>query len=137
VYHDIQPHRWSKLLVNATFNPITALTRLNSVEFLHSSPGAIPLMRSTMLEIVKVAQALGIDSMNEELAEKHLQGYLKQTVGKEPSMLVDVKNGRDFEIEVIVGNVARIAAEKGVEVPPLGALYTLGKGLMEGNRKQR
>ena len=90
-----------------------------------------------MLEIVKVARALRIEGVDEELAEKHLQGYLEQTVGKEPSMLVDVKNGRDFEIEVSVGNVVRIAVEKGVEVPVLGALYVLGKGLLEGNRKER
>jgi hypothetical protein len=55
----------------------------------------------------------------------------KGTPGIEPSMLVDVLNGRRMEVEVILGNPVRIARELGVNVPRLETLYALLKGLDE------
>ena len=40
IFDDIQPRRWSKLLVNASWNPICALARTPDVQFTASSPGA-------------------------------------------------------------------------------------------------
>jgi 2-dehydropantoate 2-reductase len=59
MFDDIQPRRWSKLLVNASWNPICALARTSDVQFMALSPGATNFVWEIMLEVVKIAQALG------------------------------------------------------------------------------
>ncbi|TVY92907.1 Uncharacterized protein LAWI1_G006845 [Lachnellula willkommii] len=137
VYDDVQPRRWSKLIVNASWNPITALSQCNIMDFRDSSPGAIDFVRAVMLEIVRVAQAVGIEGIDEASAETLLRSFLTRTDTKEPSMLQDVRKGQPFEIEAIVGNTVRVAKAHGVEVPLLDALYVLGKGLLEAQEKYR
>jgi 2-dehydropantoate 2-reductase len=52
-------------------------------------------------------------------------------------MLVDVQEGRAFEVEAIVGNAVRRAEKVGVKVPLLDALYALAKGLFESGERRR
>ena len=137
VFEDVQTARWSKLIVNAAWNPITALSLSNDADFLRSSPGAVNFVRNVMLEVVEVAKALNVQGIDADLAEEHLNRHRKRTVGKEPSMMVDVLNNRPFEIEAIVGNTCRIAKAQGVKVPLLDALYALGKGLFESQARSR
>jgi len=42
-----------------------------------------------------------------------------------PSMLLDAQRGRPIEVEVILGEVVRMAKEKGVSVPRIEMLYAL------------
>ncbi|TVY55042.1 Uncharacterized protein LCER1_G005344 [Lachnellula cervina] len=137
VYDDVQPRRWSKLIVNASWNPITALSQCNIMDFRDSSPGAIDFVRAVMLEVVKVATAEGIEGIDEALVETLLRPYLTRVDTKEPSMLQDVRKGQPFEIEAIVGNTVSVAKAHRVEVPLLNALYVLGKGLFEAKAKYR
>jgi 2-dehydropantoate 2-reductase len=137
VFDDIQPQRWSKLVVNASWNPITALTLCSDADFLRSSPGAVDLVRSVMFEVVALARAAKIEGVTEELAEEHLNRHRARTIGKEPSMLTDVREGRPFEVEAIVGNTVRLAKEHGVKVPLLEALYVLAKGLYDAGERCR
>lgn len=130
IYDDVQPCRWSKLIVNASWNPIGALSMCSDVDFLCSSPGAIELVRGVMLEIVALAQALKIQGIDESLAEWHLERVRKRVEkggGVETSMLADVRNGRPFELEAILGNPVRIARHQGIKVPLLDTLYALAK----------
>lgn len=137
VFDDVQTQRWSKLVVNASWNPITALSLCTDAEFLRSSPGAKTLVRNVMYEVVDIAQALKFDDITRELADKHLARHSKRTVGKAPSMLVDVQENRPFEVEAIVGNTVRIAEKVGVKVPLLNALYALAKGLSVSGEQSR
>ena len=130
VHGDVQPARWSKLIVNASFNPITALSLSNDADFIRSSPYSVKLIRGVMYEVVSIAEALGVDGISREVADRQLMRLEKRTVGKAPSMLVDVQEDRPFEVEVIVGNTVRIAERLGVKVPLLEALYALAKGLL-------
>ena len=137
VFDDIQPRRWGKLVVNAAWNPICALSLSSDADFLRSSPGAVDLVRSVMLEIVTIAKAIDIQGVDEALAETHLDRHRARTVGKEPSMLTDVRENRPFEVEAIMGNAVRLAKEHSVEVPLLGAIYALAKGLYEAGLRSR
>lgn len=137
VYDDIQPQRWSKLVVNASWNPITALSLCSDADFLRSSPGAVDLVRNVMFEVVALAQALKIEGVTSAVAEEHLNRHLARMLGKEPSMLTDVREGRPFEVEAIVGNTVRLAKEHGVKVPLLDALYALAKGLYDAGERSR
>lgn len=41
------------------------------------------------------------------------------------SMLQDIRQGRPFEVEAILGNVMRVAEKEGVAVPRLQTMYAL------------
>jgi 2-dehydropantoate 2-reductase len=86
-----------------------------------------------MDEVVSLAQAQGYTDITTSIAREQLQRALerKGTKGIEPSMLVDVVNGRRMEVEAILGNPVRIAGKLGVEVPRMETLYALLKGLDE------
>ena len=137
VYDDIQPQRWSKLVMNASWNPITALSLCSDTDFLRSSPDAVYLVRNVMFEVLALARVLKIEGVTEEVAEEHLGRHRARTIGKEPSMLTDVREGRPFEVEAIVGNTVRLAKEHGVKVPLLDALYVLARGLYEAGERSR
>lgn len=133
LHADIQAQRWSKLLINASWNPICALSLSRDVAFLASSTLAEKLVTDVMHEVVAIAQAKGYANVTSEMARGQLQRALerKGTKGIEPSMLVDVVNGRRMEVEVILGNPIRVAREVAVEVPRMETLYVLLKALDE------
>ncbi|KAI8635039.1 2-dehydropantoate 2-reductase [Xylariaceae sp. FL1651] len=140
LYEDVQAQRWSKLLVNASWNPVCALTRLRDRQFMESSKGkgrgpsdedeAVCFVRDVMLEIASVAQAYGYDDINEERVDFQMgRAKAREMPGVEPSMLADALEGKPLEVDAIVGNVYRLAKEKGIPVPMLRAVYLLAQGL--------
>ena len=133
LYDDVQTQRWSKLIVNASWNPICALSRSTDVNFMKTSESNVSWVRSVMLEIMSVAQAYGYNTINEELVDWQLSRAKARLGGKgiEPSMLTDVRRGRRIEAEAISGNTVRMAEAKGVQVPLLKSLYVLAKALDE------
>lgn len=133
LHADIQAQRWSKLLINASWNPICALSLSRDVAFLASSSMAEKLVTDVMDEVVAIAQAKGYNNVTREMARGQLQRALerKGTKGIEPSMLVDVVNGRRMEVEVILGNPIKIGKEVGVDAPRMETLYALLKALDE------
>ena len=132
-YDDVQEKRWNKLLLNAPWNPISALTLSRDVAFLASSPAADKAIHDVMLEVAAISQALGYTSITAEVAAEQLKRAKDRvgTKGIEPSMLVDVLNARRMEVETILGNPVRIAKGLGIEVPRLELLYGLSKALDE------
>ena len=132
-FHDVQEKRWNKLLLNAPWNPTCALTLSRDVAFLQSDSAAEKLIYDIMLEVVAVARALGYTSISAETATEQIKRAGGRVGGKgiEPSMLVDVLNGRRMEAETILGNPVTIAKRLGVEVPRLELLYGLTKALDE------
>jgi 2-dehydropantoate 2-reductase len=133
LHADVQAQRWSKLLINASWNPICALSLSRDVAFLASGAMAEKLVTDVMDEVVAIAQAKGYDNVTAEMARGQLKRALerKGTKGIEPSMLVDVVNGRRMEVEVILGNPIKVAKEVGVDVPRMETLYALLKALDE------
>lgn len=131
IYRDMQPRRWLKLLINATWNPICALTQLDDSSFLKSSSLAPGYVKEAMGEVVGVAQALGYSEVTQTKANDRLERVLNRidAAGYETSMLADVRHKRPMEVEAILGNVIRIAGKHGVAVKQLEALYALLSGL--------
>ena len=130
VFDDIQAMRWPKLAVNASLNPTTALTLCDDANLLRSSDLADDMVLLLMRQVGKVAEAAGYEISEEYIQEKiNFHRARKETGGKEPSMLVDVRNNRSMEVEAIVGNTVRIARKHHVEVPHLELLYALTKAL--------
>lgn len=132
-YNDVQEKRWNKLLLNAPWNPICALTMSRDVAYLVSSPTAEKIVWDVLLEVVAISQALGYTSITAEGAAKQLEVIKGRIGGKgiEPSMLVDVLNGRQMEVETILGNPVKVAKGLGIDVPKMEMLYGLTKALDE------
>ncbi|OJD35404.1 2-dehydropantoate 2-reductase [Diplodia corticola] len=144
VYDDIQPRRWSKMLVNAaTWDPAVVLAAVAAAspfppDQQQQSYGP-DFVWNVMQEIVKIAQACGYAEITDDEARHQLARAQSQTGSAAEamragggSMLADVKAGRPLEVEALVGNAIKIAEQKGVATPNLDALYALAKGLDKG-----
>lgn len=132
IFHDdIQKQRWLKLFVNASWNPICALTLSKDADVLTSSKEAAGVLLDVMLEIRDVAAAHGHEFTREEVVTQlgRAQARVPANAGIEPSMLQDVQQGRRIEVEAIVGNPMRMGKEKGVKCVRLEMLYVLAKAL--------
>ncbi|KAK5083843.1 hypothetical protein LTR05_006349 [Lithohypha guttulata] len=120
-YDDIQAQRWYKLALNATLNPVCALTLCDDGNYLRSSEGALDMACDIMREVGRVASAIGYNVVSEETIQDHMKRHVERmtTGGKEPSMLQDIKQARPIEVEAILGNLLKIAATTKVETPYL------------------
>ncbi|KAJ4303340.1 hypothetical protein N0V90_002233 [Kalmusia sp. IMI 367209] len=131
LFDDIQSKRWYKLLINAAWNPMCALTRCSDVQFMQSSEGATDFVLDVMLEAREVAAAYGHVIAKEEVEAQWERARKRVETGKavEPSMLQDVKSDRKTEVEAIVGNTVRMAKAKAVACGRLETIYLLMKAL--------
>lgn len=129
VHDDIQVARWSKLLMNAAWNPVCALTLCTDGEFLLTSdPFAYDLAWGVMKEIVELAEKVGVKGVTKEVAEKKFRISKRRAetgTGREMSMLQDIKQGRVLEVEAIVGNAVRLGRQYGVKMTRLETIYPL------------
>lgn len=120
---DVQYARWRKLIYNASFNTIGAITDLDAgrvQEFGGTDTLIIPIMK----EIIAIAKSEGV-----ELSEDLMDVMIKSDDGEwyAPSMLVDVRKGNQIELEIIVGNALQVAKENNVSTPVLTTVYQLLK----------
>ncbi|GAP86509.1 putative 2-dehydropantoate 2-reductase [Rosellinia necatrix] len=136
LHDDVQTQRWGKLLINGSWNPICALTRLRDKQFVESGSQdsedneAFRLVREVMLEIASVAQACGHKDIDEKLVDFQIGRVNRRGfTGIQPSMMADALGMRALEADAIVGNAVKIAKEKNVPVPMLRAMYLLARGL--------
>lgn len=142
-YHpstSMQERRWFKLLLNAPWNPICALTLSRDLAFLAAEPcTSLAVIRGVLDEVIAISRALGYHSVTAEAAEQGLATIMSREgiAGIEPSMLVDVLWTRRTEHEVILGNPVRVARKLGVEVPRMEMLYAMVKALDLSHRKRK
>jgi 2-dehydropantoate 2-reductase len=131
VHDDIQIARWSKILMNCSWNPICALALCTDGDFLNSAaPYAWELGWGVMKEIVELARTIGIPNVDEQVAEQKAMIAKRRAAtntGRENSMVQDVKQGKLFEVEAIVGNTVRLGRRHNVKMPRTEMLYALAK----------
>lgn len=112
---------WQKMVWNAPFNGICALTQ---------KPAGVcaeqlePLVKRAMLEVIAVAAAEGV-VLPAQLADAMLRVTREEFPLTEPSMLQDVKRGRPTEVDILQGEVVRRASALGLDVPVLASLAGL------------
>ncbi|KAJ4992279.1 2-dehydropantoate 2-reductase [Stagonosporopsis vannaccii] len=132
VFHqDIQLIRWTKLLINASWNPICALAFSKDTDVLESYEGAPGVMEAVMMEIRDIAAAYGYNITEEKVRFElgRATARISSHSGIEPSMLQDVQSGRRIEVEAIIGNTVRMGKAKGVRCDRVELLYMLAKTL--------
>ena len=115
----IRPELWLKLLGNASFNPISALTGA-TLEAIASDQGAVALVRAVMEEVEVIGKKIGIETPVG--IDKRIQGAARVGSHK-TSMLQDVESGRPLELEATVGALVELAGLLELEVPHLETLY--------------
>ncbi len=114
---------WEKLIWNAGFNGVCALTGRRAGELLES-PETYQLVRGAMEEVVCVAQGLGV-ALDVSMIGTNLRATEEEFAATIPSMLQDVRAGRRLEYDAIQGSVVRGARQANVDVPINRALYAL------------
>ncbi|GKT76205.1 hypothetical protein ColTof4_08628 [Colletotrichum tofieldiae] len=115
--------RWSKLVYNASFNPICALTGLNASELQMTGRTMDTMVVPAMREVLAVAAAAG-HNIPEDIIEKTIQlNPMEENI--KPSMQVDFEKGNLIEHENILGEVVREAQRHGVATPILNVLYEI------------
>lgn len=120
VVDDIVFYRWRKVLWNGIFNPMCALTQLDSAA-VRLFGGEYSLIRPGMAEMAAIAKADGYD-LGPGIVDEMVDATPLELCFR-PSMLVDVDKGNPMEVEVILGNALRVAREKGVHTPILDNTY--------------
>ncbi len=127
---DVEGALWTKAIINAAINPLTALTRRPNGELL-ADEGLRQTMALVAEEAAAVARACDVD-VGAEMPSV-VEDVCRQTAQNRSSMLQDVSAGRRTEIDFINGEIARRAAERGVPAPLCNVLTALVGGLAEGN----
>ncbi len=126
---EIHRERWYKLMWNASFNAVSALTFQTTTPLL-AEPNARRVIDLSMRETAAVARMLGV-----ELTDEDVDRSLAETDRLPPirtSMLEDRERGRPMEVEALVGAVVRRGEACGVPTPVLRTLYGLLVGMRPG-----
>ncbi|KAF5232744.1 hypothetical protein FAUST_8582 [Fusarium austroamericanum] len=117
--------RWKKLLYNAVYNPVAALTRLDTGD-LQLCPGlADEVVRPGMKEIQAAAAAYGQEITDEMIEATITTEPIDAHVS--PSMLVDVRKSQYIEFENLIGEPLRRAKARQIATPILQNHYSLAK----------
>lgn len=127
VSKDVASMIWSKLVVNVGINALTALTGLqNGLLLDYEELRAI--MADVVAETVQVAKARGVPLTHADPLAT-VMDVCKKTAANKSSMLQDILNKRETEIDFINGAIVREAASLGIAVPANLTLARLVKTL--------
>lgn len=123
---DIQRERWRKLMWNASFNTVSAVTLRTPAELL-ALVETRALLVAIMSEVAAVARAQGIDLQRSDVDE-HI-AWTERASGIRTSTMVDRERGRTMEADALIGVIVRKGEEAGVETPASRTLYALMKAI--------
>ncbi|KAF5325540.1 hypothetical protein D9619_009859 [Psilocybe cf. subviscida] len=151
---EIQRHKFNKNLWNIAFSSVATLTRQTAPSIFRPPPPdpsqsyapyvydttahlideyTIPNIISLLEEVVDVGRALGFPDTPEGLPSSAIRGavdgmralYSKPDSNHVNSMLLDLRQGKPLEVEVIVGEVVRMGKARNVPVPRVEMMYAL------------
>jgi len=118
---------WSKLLVNAAINPLTALLGVQNGQLVEIPP-ARRLVKDVTREVTQVAVAEGaIEGSADTVAI--VEKVCRATARNRSSMLQDVTSKRRTEIDAILGELLARARSRQIDVPVCTTLYGAVKAL--------
>ena len=121
---DIQHERWRKLMWNASFNTVSAMTMRSPAELLALAETRA-LLRRLMQEVVSVAQAVGVGLVEADVDE-HIS-WTERAPGMRTSTMVDRSRGRAMEADALIGVIVRRGRECAIPTPASEAMYALMK----------
>jgi 2-dehydropantoate 2-reductase len=123
---------WLKLLGNAAFNPVTALTGATLGE-LGLIPGMVSVLRKMLEECAAVATSLGVELPVS--VERRLEAGI--AVGDhKTSTLMDLEAGKQLEIDCMTGAVIELAEKLDVPVPHTRTVHYCAELLNEVRQRR-
>ena len=127
VERDLRNEIWLKLLGNATFNPLSAITGATLRE-LGSTSEMRQALRTAFVEIASVAERIGVQFPISP--ERRLEAGL--AVGDhKTSMLQDLEHGKPLEYQCMTGAVLELAQHLGVPMPCLTTIHACIRSIDE------
>jgi 2-dehydropantoate 2-reductase len=124
---------WVKVLGNASFNPVSALTRATLVQMVRD-PGVCSVVRNIMQEVEAVSRKLGMElpvSIDQRIAGAEKVGEHKT------SMLQDLEAGRPMELEALVGAVVELGERVGLPMSYTRTVYNCTRLLAQSTTRQQ
>jgi 2-dehydropantoate 2-reductase len=115
ITENIRLFKWRKLLSNAVFNPLGALTQ-SSARQIGGFPPTRGVAKAMMLEVLAVAASVGVTI--DMTADEMLDGTQKR-VEIPSSTLQDVRAGRGLELDALVNAVIDMGRLTAVPTPHL------------------
>ncbi|MGY3718071.1 ketopantoate reductase family protein [Sutcliffiella cohnii] len=113
---DVESVIWSKLMVNVSYNALTAITRLRNGDIVLPLIGR-NIVRKLVEEAVNVATAKGVHLSYMDPVEECIQIGLTKIGRNKSSMLLDILNKRRTEIDVINGAIVTYGDKFSVPTP--------------------
>jgi 2-dehydropantoate 2-reductase len=120
---------WGKLVINAGINALTAIMRLKNGR-LPEIQGTQSIMEELVKEAVAVSKAKNISLPYEDPLGRVVQ-VCRNTAGNISSMLQDVLNKKETEIDFINGAIVREGEALGIPTPVNRTVTALVKSLQE------
>lgn len=116
-YHEA---RWKKAVWNMPFNGMTVALNTRT-DLLLKNPSIRQLIREQMMEVVTVANALGVKNLDESFVDRMIQ-MTDEMTPYSPSMKLDYDFHRPMEIEYLYSRPIAKAREAGLRMPKLEML---------------
>jgi len=122
VSDDIQRERWHKLMWNAAFNSVSAITERVPADLV-ARPDTRGLVLAIMNEVLDVGRAHDVDLRAEDI-DKHI-AWTESATGLRTSTMVDRERGRAMESDGLIGVIVRKGREVSVPTPCSAVVYAL------------
>lgn len=131
---DIKSLIWSKLIINAGINGLTAITRLNNGRLIEFETTR-KILREAVNEAIRVAKKKRIKLAYDDPLSK-VEAVCEATSGNISSMLQDVLKEKRTEIDFINGAIVRQAEAIDVPVPVNTVITNLIKAIESSYKLQ-
>jgi 2-dehydropantoate 2-reductase len=133
VERDLRNEIWLKLLGNATFNPLSAITGA-TLRQLGSTIEMRQTLHTAFIEITTLAERIGVRLPISP--ERRLEAGLGVGDHK-TSMLQDLENGKPLEYQCMTGAVLELAQHLGVPMPCLTTIHACVRSIDELRSQHR
>lgn len=121
VPEDIIKHSFSKLMLNCGVNQTLAVYN-GTYDVIHKDRTARKMMRDTMEEVKKIANARDID-----ITEKDIDSWFSiidsLDVNSMPSMVQDIRTKSPTEVDLFSGTIIDLGRKLGIQTPVSNFLY--------------
>jgi len=129
ISRDIKGLLWSKLIINAGINALTAITRLNNGRLIEFE-STRKILRDAVTEAIRIAKRKRIKLIYDDPLAK-VEAVCEATAANVSSMLQDVLRKKPTEIDFINGVIVRQGQELGIPTPVNSLLVNLVKTIEE------
>jgi 2-dehydropantoate 2-reductase len=111
---NIRNYVWEKVILNSALSPVCAITHLTMKDVM-DNPEGLEMAKAIISESLSVAKAEGITFGDGflEFCVKYLKGGGKHR----PSMMIDLENGLQTEIDHLNGKIVEYGQKHGLPTP--------------------